>query len=323
MADATLSAPTPHHDPSSRHRLTAVPGRPAHHPDPAVDRAVGTFLDRYDNPATIQLYGIHLRVLLDWLHTQGIHPLHVRRGDLEAFMRHLARDRGNRPSSIAQRMIVIRHWYELLLDDDLVTKNPARLLRLPTHQPDEANLVGLSLPEYAAVLRAAEQAGPDRWALVALMGYMGLRVSEACAVNVEDYAGRVQRGHYVLEVLGKGSKPATIPIPVPVLRALDAAAGGRTEGPLLRTRTGARLERRSALRWVTTLGKRAGVERITCHALRRTYVTLALDAGVDVRDVQRGARHASMETTMRYDRARNQLDRHANHTLSAYLSGAI
>ena len=43
--------------------------------------------------------------------------------------------------------------------------------------------------------------------------------------------------------------------------------------------------------------------------LRHTFVTTMLDAGVDLRDVQIAARHADPRTTMRYDRARKNLDR--------------
>ena len=45
-----------------------------------------------------------------------------------------------------------------------------------------------------------------------------------------------------------------------------------------------------------------------------------LDAGVDLRDVQIAARHADPRTTMRYDRARNNLDRHPNYILAAYMA---
>jgi len=37
----------------------------------------------------------------------------------------------------------------------------------------------------------------------------------------------------------------------------------------------------------------------------------SLDAGVPLRDVQEAASHADPRTTMRYDRARGSLDRHA------------
>jgi hypothetical protein len=44
----------------------------------------------------------------------------------------------------------------------------------------------------------------------------------------------------------------------------------------------------------------------------------SLDAGVPLRDVQEAASHADPRTTMRYDRARGSLDRHA----TAYVAGA-
>jgi integrase/recombinase XerD len=51
-----------------------------------------------------------------------------------------------------------------------------------------------------------------------------------------------------------------------------------------------------------------------------TRVTTMLDAGVDLRDVQIAARHADPRTTMRYDRARKNLDRHPNYILAAYMA---
>ena len=56
------------------------------------------------------------------------------------------------------------------------------------------------------------------------------------------------------------------------------------------------------------------------HMLRHTFVTTMLDAGVDLRDVQIAARHADLRTTMRYDRARKNLDRHPNYILAAYMA---
>jgi integrase/recombinase XerD len=44
------------------------------------------------------------------------------------------------------------------------------------------------------------------------------------------------------------------------------------------------------------------------HMLRQAFVTTMLGAGVDLRDVQIAARHADPRSTMRYDRARNNLD---------------
>ena len=45
----------------------------------------------------------------------------------------------------------------------------------------------------------------------------------------------------------------------------------------------------------------------------------SFDAGVGLRDVQIAARHADPRTTMRYDRARQNLDRHPNYILAAFM----
>ena len=82
------------------------------------------------------------------------------------------------------------------------------------------------------------------------------------------------------------------------------------------------MDRHCATRRLRALATTAGVAalRMHPHMLRHTYVTTMLDAGVDLRDVQIAARHADPRTTMRYDRARNNLDRHANYILAAFMA---
>jgi integrase/recombinase XerD len=76
-------------------------------------------------------------------------------------------------------------------------------------------------------------------------------------------------------------------------------------------------------------GVRSGAWRILVgetlrppHTLRHAFTTAALDTGVPLRDVQEAASHADPRTTMRYDRARGSLDRHATYIVAAYLAGA-
>ena len=126
-----------------------------------------------------------------------------------------------------------------------------------------------------------------------------------------------------MTVLGKGAKLAVIPMPPRVARAVDLVAGERASGPLLLTRHGNRMNRHAATRIVRRLARRAGVTKhISPHSLRHSFITAALDAGVPLRDVQIAARHADPRTTMRYDRARTNLDRHPNYILAAYISSA-
>jgi integrase/recombinase XerD len=58
------------------------------------------------------------------------------------------------------------------------------------------------------------------------------------------------------------------------------------------------------------------------HTLRHAFITAALDAGVPLRDVQEAASHAHARTTMRYDRGRQSLDRHATYIVATFVGGA-
>jgi integrase/recombinase XerD len=53
-----------------------------------------------------------------------------------------------------------------------------------------------------------------------------------------------------------------------------------------------------------------------------TSVSASCDAGVAVRNVQEAASHADPRTTMRYDRGRQSLDRHATYIVAAFVAGA-
>jgi integrase/recombinase XerD len=73
---------------------------------------------------------------------------------------------------------------------------------------------------------------------------------------------------------------------------------------------------------VRKTARRAGITRnVTPHTLRHAF-TAALDAGVPLRDVREAASHADPRTTMRYDRGRGSLDRHATYIVAAYVAGA-
>ena len=111
-------------------------------------------------------------------------------------------------------------------------------------------------------------------------------------------------------------------VPARLLITAPRGRRTRTRGPILLDSRGARMDRHAATRRLRYLADVAGV-RMTQphpHMIRHIFVTTMLDAGVDLRDVQIAARHADPRTTMRYDRARKNLDRHPNYILAAYMA---
>ena len=225
-------------------------------------------------------------------------------------------------SSVVSMMNGVRGFFKFAHIDGLIPADPAMYARLPKVQRDESRTQGLDRLELIRFLQVAQTITVHHGALAYLLGINALRASEAAAVRIGDYADSL-RGHRVLHLVGKGNKPATMPVTVPVLRVLEACRGERTRGPLvLRPLSRQPIDRRDANRMVTRIAKAAGIPRhISPHSLRHAEITHALDADVPLRDAQILARHADPRTTEHYDRARGNLDRHAVHFLTAYVAG--
>ena len=261
-----------------------------------------------------------LKVFFLWCQDRHLAPLAGQRNDLELYLRWLQDVRRYKPSTVSRRLSVVAGFYRTCVIDGVLEHSPADYVRRPTVPPESPTL-GLTHLQFEAMLTAGRQSSNHfDFALVCMLGLLGLRIFEATGADIADLGE--EHGHRVLRVCGKGGKVVLVPLPPAVSRAVDRAAGERAAGPLLLNRRGVRMDRHAATRRLQQLAAVAGVRlpRMHPHMLRHTFVTTMLDAGVDLRDVQIAARHADPRTTMRYDRARKNLDRHANYILAAYMA---
>lgn len=288
--------------------------------------AAEAFLIRHQG-RTRELYDLGLRIFFDWCSGRGIDPLEdVRRPHIEAFVRHLIEERDNAPATVGTRIAPIAGMYRYAELDGVINRNPALYIRIPKIRRKKVT-PSLSMVELMLFIRTAERSDvPTDAALAHLLGGLGLRVSEAIGINIEDYQN-TRRGHRVLEFVGKGSKPATIPLPPRIISALDNSSAGRDSGALLarpdwgRSTAGDRFTRKAAALAVTRICRSAGIDvPLTPHGLRHSFITAGLDMGISMRDMQLAARHEDPRTTAAYDRARDNLDRHAVHVISAKLA---
>ena len=287
--------------------------------DAALRLAVAAYLARFKGQSRLHNES-DLRCYLSWCRDHDLNPFHARRPHVELYLRWMQEVRGFQPSTVSRRLSVLAGFYRTCVIDAVLEHSPAEYVRRP-HVSADSPTLGLSHLQFEALLTAArDSTNPNDFALVAMLGLLGLRIFEATGADITDLSE--VHGHRVLTVLGKGDKLAVLPLPPAVSRAVDRAAQGRLDGPILRNRAGTRMSRHSATRRLRRLASTAGVAmaRMHPHMLRHTYVTTMLDAGVDLRDVQIAARHADPRTTMRYDRARKNLDRHPNYILAAYMA---
>jgi site-specific recombinase XerD len=268
---------------------------------------------------TREAYALDLRQYVAWCTEQHVALFGARRADIESFGRHLEA-LGRARSTIARLLCTVACFYRYAEEEGLIATSPAVHVRRP-RLDYESHATGLDRNEVGALLVAAGLAGARDHALISVLALNGLRVSEAIGADIE--ALGLERGHRTLRIHRKGGKVVTVPLAPRTARAIDLAVGARCEGPIFIAADGQRLDRHAAARIVRRVARTAGItKRVGPHTLRHAFITAALDAGVPLRDVQEAASHSDPRTTMRYDRARVSLDRHATYIVATFLAGA-
>ena len=266
---------------------------------------------------TRDAYALDLRQFTTWCRSLSLFA--VRRADIESFARDLEA-RGRARSTVTRRLCTIAGFYRYAVEEELLDHSPAAHVRRP-RVDYESHAVGLDRNELGALLVAAGLGPPLEHALISLLALNGLRVSEATGTDIEHLG--LERGHRTLTITRKGGKVVTIPLAPRTARAIDLAIGERIGGPVFLTVDGRRLDRHGAGRLVRKVARRARIGKtVTPHTLRHAFIPASFDAGVPLRDVQEAASHADPRTTIRYDRARGSLDRHATYIVAAYIAGA-
>lgn len=158
---------------------------------------------------------------------------------------------------------------------------------------------GLSWEELQRLL--AHAGGHEERALLALMAGAGLRRAEVGPALTWD---RLQRKHeaggWRLRVLGKGNKERLLRIPAWTAEALNdwRPAADRISGKrIFRWTSGS-----SVRNVVAAAAERAGLGHVAPHDLRRTFFGLCRRAGLDLATIRRSMGHASILTTVKYDK---------------------
>jgi site-specific recombinase XerD len=223
----------------------------------------------------------------------------------------------------AQRMFTVARR---ILDEQVqrgqLVGNPCQGLKGFT-VANESPHVALSLTQAKQMLAGIPKEtmkGKRDYAILLLLLRTGIRRAECAALDCGDIGK--QEGHQVATIRhGKGDKRRVVKLPVEVHRAIEAyrAAAGVTSGPLFvgfdkgdhptSERVSTKLIERVVKEYT------AGVEGLsaplTPHCLQASFVTLALEGGAQLHQVQYAAGHADPRTTERYQKRKTNLDDNA------------
>lgn len=143
-------------------------------------------------------------------------------------------------------------------------------------------------------------------ALFALLFGCGLRRGEVVALNIED----LDLDGGTVRVIAKGDKERIVPLPdqfISLLRQWVFVRGDAAGALFLTVKKGEKLTARrltaNGLHWIVVRRRReCNLEPFSPHDLRRTFGTMLLDKGWDIRSVQLAMGHANIQTTTLYDK---------------------
>jgi integrase/recombinase XerC len=223
----------------------------------------------------------------------------------------------NDASTIGRKLSSLRAFFKLSVRRRLVASSPVAALRAPRRAKRLPSFLGKedvgrlldgrgARPEMAPEALACERA------LFELVYGAGLRVSEACNLDVDDLE-RAGAAGTVKVRQGKGRKDRVVPFGSKAGGALDdymkarGALVAARRGPagddahaLFLGARGRRLDPRVVRRMLVRRGRATGTPAISPHALRHSFATHLLGEGADLRAIQEMLGHASVRTTQRY-----------------------
>jgi integrase len=228
-------------------------------------------------------------------------PEAITEAELEAYFLHRKSVDGWSSSTMRICYCAIRFYFVKVLGRDWQLFN---YLRART----ESRLPAILLEaEVRAILSHVHT--PHNYAFLSTVYACGLRLQEALFLEISD----IDAARMMIHVhRGKGAKDRYVPLPHSTLERLrshwrthrnprlvfpawgrDSRSGGASDTPMAKSSVQGAFRR---ARFAAGIAKRG----VCVHTLRHCYATHLLEAGVNLRVIQRHLGHTSLETTMVY-----------------------
>ena len=266
---------------------------------------------------TISAYSIDLNRFTGSI---GVSVRDLTAADLEAHIGSLYRA-GLGARSVARHLTVLRNFFQFLMADGRIERDPTELMGLPKQ--------GATLPKYLnreeierllAAPDGTKLLGLRDRAMIQLLYASGLRVSELCALELRG----LELDGGLLRVTGKGNKQRVVPFGESARAAirsyLEIARFGILKGKaspyLFINGRGKNLTRQTFWNLLRVHGLRAGIgSKLSPHVIRHSFATHLVEGGADLRSVQVMLGHADIATTQVYThvaqrRLREVLEQH-------------
>lgn len=255
---------------------------------------------------TLDSYKRDLSKFINYLQQQKIDsPELVNRDFINTFLV-IQKKNGYAASSISRCTASIRSFFSFLLQEGIITDNPALQLDSPKIEKKLPRVLNTKeVDQLLSQPKKSNQNGLRDKAMLELLYASGIRVSELVSLDINDFDPSVG----FLRCRGKGMKERIVPVGSIAINHVNEYLNNsrakllrvNNEPALFINHHGKRMTRQGFWKILKKYARQSGINgEITPHTLRHSFATHLLENGADLRSVQEMLGHSDISTTQIY-----------------------
>lgn len=264
-------------------------------------------IDKKYSNNTILSYHNDLKIYLNFLKEKSV--LKVQEKDVQMFLNQERQDKNSR--TIAHLLTVLNNFYQFLLKNQYLSKNPVEYIELPKLKKTLPTVLSHKEIESLLDIELVTKYDYRNKAMLELLYSSGLRVSELVNLTVYD----VQLSENIVRIIGKGGKERIVPIDDYATKYLTIYMNEyrpqlmkkQITNDLFLNNLGKKISRQAMFKIIQQIALKKGIRtHFSPHTLRHSFATHLLENGADLRSIQELLGHSSISTTQIYTHVSNQ-----------------
>ena len=264
-------------------------------------------IDKKYSNNTILSYHNDLKIYLNFLKEKSV--LKVQEKDVQLFLNQERQDKNSR--TIAHLLTVLNNFYQFLLKNQYLSKNPVEYIELPKLKKTLPTVLSHKEIESLLDIELVTKYDYRNKAMLELLYSSGLRVSELVNLTVYD----VQLSENIVRIIGKGGKERIVPIDDYATKYLTIymteyrpqLMKKQITNDLFLNNLGKKISRQAMFKIIQQIALKKGIRtHFSPHTLRHSFATHLLENGADLRSIQELLGHSSISTTQIYTHVSNQ-----------------
>lgn len=252
---------------------------------------------------TIKSYILNVSGYMRWFEeSKGTEFKKLHRENVKDYISYLKTIKKNSASSINAKISALIKFNDFLIESNVQTEQAISKKDMLKLQTQYASLATVGLADVEKFRQLVLESDSKRnYAIVSLLAYCGLRISECLNIGIDDF-NLTSRELIVSE--GKGKKQRTVIISSKAKTAMQSWIKERTEKGidseyLFVSNRGSRIDRTVINKLFKQYSAVIGKE-ITPHDLRHFFCSHALENDMSVHEVANQAGHSNIHTTLLY-----------------------